>query len=126
MGKYVDEGYMSCVADEAIPKYSRVKFDSDGRVTIAGLADQDIGVAMEPAFAAGDSIPVKLRNAPGTTPMIAIEASAVGALLYTEASGKVQDTAASTAFLVGRALEAATADGDVIEVLRFDGGEANA
>jgi len=125
MGKYVDSGYLSCVADAAIGQYERVKFDADGRVTQAGLADQDIGVAMEPAFAAGDAIPVKLRNAPGTCPMIAIEALAVGALVYTETAGKVQDTAASTAFLVGRALEAATADGDVIEVLRFDGGVAN-
>lgn len=125
MGKYCENGNLSCVADEAIPQYSRVKFDSDGRVTIAGLADQDIGVAMEPAFAAGDQIPVRLRNAPGTVPMIAIEALAVGALVYTETDGKVQDTAASTAFLTGRALEAATADGDIIEVLRFDGGVAN-
>jgi hypothetical protein len=49
--------------------------------------------------------------------MVAIEASAVGAILYTEANGKVQDTAASTSFQVGVALEAAGADGDVIEVL---------
>ncbi|REJ65837.1 MAG: DUF2190 family protein [Planctomycetota bacterium] len=126
MGKYNDSGYLPCVADEAIGQYLRVKFDSDGRVTKAGLTDQDIGVAMEPAFAAGDAIPVKLRNAPGTVPMVADEAMAVGALVYTEADGEVQDTAASTAFLVGRALEAATAAGDIIEVLRFDGGEANA
>lgn len=125
MGKYNDSGYLPCVADAAIGQYERVKFDSDGRVTQAGLADQDIGVAMDAAFAAGDAISVKLRNAPGTVPMIAIEALTNGALVYTEANGKVQDTAASTAFLVGRALEAATNDGDIIEVLRFDGGEAN-
>lgn len=123
---FTEDGTKTFIADEAIAQYARVKFDSDGRVTTAGLADQDIGVAMLAAAAAGDAIPVKFRNAPGTVPMIAIEALAVGALVYTEASGKIQDTAASTAYLVGRALEAATADGDIIEVVRFDGGAANA
>ena len=62
-------------------------------------------------------ISVKLRGASGTHKMIAVEALAIGATVYTEASGKVQDTAAATSFIVGTALEAATADGDIIEVL---------
>jgi hypothetical protein len=37
--------------------------------------------------------------------------------MYTEANGKVQDTAAQTSFQLGTALEAAGADGDIIEVL---------
>lgn len=107
-------------ADAAVAQYARVNLDADGKVTTSGLADHDIGVAMEPAFAAGDKIAVRLRNAPGTTPMIAIEALAVGALVYSETAGKVQDTSQATSFAIGTAMEAATADDDVIEVLRHE------
>lgn len=117
MSQFVDGNYKTFVADEAIAVHLRVKLDSDGRVTIAGLTDKDIGTAVTPAFAAGDNITVKLRTGSGTHKMVAIEAFAVGSRLYTEANGKVQDTAASTSFQIGTALEAAEADGDVVEVL---------
>lgn len=117
MSQFVDGNYKTFTADEAIAIHLRVKLDSDGKVTIAGLTDKDIGTAITPAFAAGDQITVKLRTGAGTHKMVAIEAIAIGARLYTEANGKVQDTAASTSFQIGTALEAATADGDVIEVL---------
>jgi hypothetical protein len=117
MSQYVDGNTKTFVADEAIAIHLRVKLDSDGRVTIAGLAEKEIGTAVTPAFAAGDPITVRLRSASGTHKMVAIEACPIGALLYTETVGKVQDTAASTAFQIGTALEAAGADGDVIEVL---------
>ena len=58
--------------------------------------------------------------------MLVSEALAAGATVYTEASGKVQDTAQATAFQVGTALEAATADGDVIEVLYNNHGDTAA
>lgn len=117
MSQFVDGNYKTFVSDEAIDAHLRVKLDSDGRVTIAGLTDKDIGTAVTPAFAAGETITVKLRTGSGTHKMVAIEAVAIGARLYTEANGKVQDTAASTSFQIGTALEAATADGDIIEVL---------
>ena len=117
MSQYVDGQTKTFEADEAIAENLRVKLDSDGKVTVAGLADKEIGTAVTPAFAAGDNVTVRLRTAAGTHKMIAIEALAVGATVYTEANGKIQDTAASTSFQVGIALEAAAADGDVIEVL---------
>lgn len=117
MSQFVDGNTKTFIADEAIAVHLRVKLDSDGRVTTAGLTDKEIGTAVTPAFAAGDPVTVRLRTAAGTHKMVAVEALAAGALLYTEASGKVQDTAAATAFILGHALEAATADGDVIEVL---------
>jgi hypothetical protein len=43
-------------------------------------------------------------------------------LVYSETDGKVQDTAQATSYLVGIALEAATADNDVIEVMPVVGG----
>lgn len=123
MSQHTDSNCKTFTADEAIAVHLRVKLDSDGRVTVAGLTDKDIGTAVTPAFAAGDPVTVRLRSAAGTHKMIAIEALAAGATLYTEANGKVQDTAASTAFQIGTALGAATADGDVIEVMYNNHGD---
>jgi hypothetical protein len=117
MSQYVDGNEKTFVADEAIAKHLRVKLDADGRVTIAGLAEKEIGTTVTPAFAAGDEVTVRLRTAAGTHKMTAIEGLAIGATVYTETGGKVQDTAQATSFQVGTALEAATADGDIIEVL---------
>lgn len=117
MSQYVDTNTKTFVADEAIAKNLRVKLDSDGRVTIAGLADKEIGTAVTSADAAGDFITVRLRSATGTHKAVAVEALAAGATIYTEAGGKVQDTAQASAFQIGTAIDAATADGDVIEIL---------
>lgn len=117
MSQYDDSGYKTFECDEAIAKFARVKLDSDGKITTAGLADKGIGVATRETFAAGEPVSVKLNSGPGTCKMIASEALDAGATVYSEASGKVQDTAQATAFQVGVALEAATADGDVIEVM---------
>lgn len=110
-------GHKTFECDEAIAQWLRVKLDSDGKVTIAGLTDKGIGVATRQTFAAGEFIDVRLDTAPGTTKMVAIEALAAGATVYSEANGKVQDTAQATSFQVGVAMEAATDDGDIIEVM---------
>jgi len=117
MSQYNDTGCKAFECDEAIAQHARVKLDSDGKVTTAALADKDIGTARNATLAAGEIVTVLLRSKPGTHKMIAVEALAAGATVYSEAAGKVQDTAATGAFQVGTALEAATADGDVIEVL---------
>ena len=118
MSQYVDGNLKGYIADEAIAQHLRVKLDSDGRVTVAGLADREIGTAETAAYAAGDPITVRLRTASGSVKMVAIEAITVGSLVYTETNGKIQDTAASTAFLIGTASESASGDGSVIEVVR--------
>jgi predicted RecA/RadA family phage recombinase len=117
MSQFVDGQTKTFRASAAIAQHARVVLASGGTVSTAGLAEKEIGTAMTPAFAAGDLVTVRLRTAAGTHKMIAVEAFSSGATLYTEASGKVQDTAATTAFQVGTALEAATADGDIVEVL---------
>lgn len=124
MSQFFDVGYKSFEADGTIGIYERVKLDSDGKVTQAGLADRCIGVACKAAVA-GDVIAVALYAKAGTMKMVAVEALAAGAVVYGEAAGKVQDTAAATAYPIGIALEAATADGDVIEVMPAVGNEAN-
>jgi hypothetical protein len=116
MSQYVDAQTKAFTAAGTIKQYARVVLGSGGTITEAGLAVKEIGTAMEPALT-GETIAVRLRTANGTHKMIAIEALAIGATLYTETDGKVQDTAQATSFQIGTALEAATADGDIIEVL---------
>jgi len=115
MSQQYDSNKKTFIADAAISQFARVTFESDGRIVTAGLADVGIGVAQTPAFAAGDAIDVKLWNSQGTFKMRASEALAAGATLYTESDGEVQDTAQATAVPFAQALEAATADGDIIE-----------
>lgn len=117
MSQQSDSGFKGFKASAAIARFARVKLDAAGTVSTAGLAEKDIGVAQNAAFAAGDDVNVKLTSAPGTFKVIANEALAAAARLYTEASGRVQDTAEPTSFQWGTSLEAATAAGDIIEAL---------
>ena len=116
MSQMKDSGYVTFTASAAITLYALVKYAS-GKVTTCGLADRPIGVAMDAAFADGDEIAVKLLTSPGTFKCIAKEACAVSAILYTEAGGKVQDTAEATALPIFQAMEAASAENDIIECL---------
>lgn len=116
MSQYVDGNTKSFTAGAAIAANLRVKLAS-GVLAAAGVADKELGTLLDASFASGDMRTVRLRNCSGTTKYVAAGAIAVGADVYTAASGKVNDTAASTSYLLGTALEEATADGDVIEVL---------
>lgn len=67
--------------------------------------------------AVGATVNVALLGVtPGTILLRAAKAIAVGAKLYTAAGGKVTDAHSTGAFFVGRAVSAAAADGDLIEV----------
>lgn len=90
----------------------RVKVDSNGLISVAGATDAAIGVTTEAVASSGYGN-VKLWTAPGTFLVTAGAAIARGAQLYPLASGKVDDTGTTALNLV--ALEAATADGDIIE-----------
>ena len=123
MAEYVDTNTKSLEADAAIALHARVVFEADGKVVTAGITDKEIGTAEQEAFAAGDIITVRLRTAAGSCKMIAVEALSVGDAVYTAASGKVADTAASTSYLVGQALTISAADGDIVEVVRNSHGD---
>lgn len=117
MSQSNDTGFKGFLASAAIAQYARVKLDAAGTISTAGLTDKDIGTAQQAAFAAGDQVNVKLRTAPGTHKMIAAGAVTNGAAVNTQASGKVDDAATATGYVLGVALEAATAANDIIEVL---------
>jgi predicted RecA/RadA family phage recombinase len=125
MSQYVDTTTKAFEAAGTIKQYARVTLGSGGTITEAGLAVKEIGTALEPAVS-GDVINVKLRTGSGTHKMIAKEALAIGATVYTETDGQVQDTAQGTAFQIGTALEAATAENDIIEVLYNSHGDTAA
>lgn len=115
MSQQFDTGCVPMTADAAIAQYARVILEADGKCVTAGITQIGDGIAQTAALAAGDIIDVKLWNSAGTFKMIAEEALAVAAELYTQASGKVHDTGDATSFKFAKALEAATADGDIIE-----------
>ncbi len=104
-------------AGEALEAYRRVKLSS-GNVVYAGAGENFIGVTAHKADN-GAPVTVNFRSADRSYKMVAAAAVTAGAVIYGAASGKVDDAASGTA--QGTALEAATADGDVIECLLDNG-----
>lgn len=96
----------------AIAHGARVKVDSNGLISVAAAAEAAVGVTTEYVAASGYGT-VKLFTAPGTYLCIAASAVTRGSQLYPAASGKVDDSGTTLIGLV--ALEAASADGDLIE-----------
>jgi hypothetical protein len=89
------------------------------RVAVCGAADSPIGVITDEAAAIADLVSVSLLGSNrGTVRMVASGAIAQGALLEPAANGRVQILGATpgTHHVVGRALDAAGAAADVIEV----------
>lgn len=105
--------FYTLIAGEALGDRVRVKL-SGGKAVKAGATDRYIGITQGTAAADGDEIAVRLRNGLGTVEVTAAGAITAGNTCYDAANGKV---AASGSQIFGIALEAATADGDQIEVL---------
>lgn len=123
MSQQVDTLFRTFTAGAAIGRFIRVKLTS-GKLAVAVAADRDyLGTIEEAAFADLDVRRVRLRTAQGTAKMVADAAVTLGATVFTRAAGKVGATAVGS-FIIGVALEAAAADGDVIEVLSIDGSVA--
>lgn len=120
MSQNVETACKTFVAGVAIARFLRVKL-SAGKlaVAVAGVTDEqiEIGTIDEAAFADLDVRPVRLRSAQGTAKMVANAAIAAGVAVYGAAAGKISTTASGLA--IGISLEAAGADNDVIEVVRY-------
>jgi hypothetical protein len=121
MSQFNDTGYGTVKLTATVAQHLRV--------TPAGA----VGVLTTPPFGtarvagvSGDLVGVAYANKPGTVKMVASKSIAAGAKVYSTAAGKVTDTFASTGFLEGIAIEQATADNDVIEVLRVVSGVTGA
>jgi len=115
MSQFVHAPVKSFTAGGALGQYLRVKASS-GKMALAGTSDRELGVTEYEVFADLDPIAVRIRTAEGTFKGVASEAITAFAICYAGASGKVASTGT---VMVGIALEAATADGDVIEIMRL-------
>jgi hypothetical protein len=113
MSQYFETPTRPDTAAGAIAQHLRVK--TTGALVVATATDVELGT-METASTAAGPATVRLRNANGTAKMVANGAITAGATVYAAAGGKI---AASGTIVVGQALEAATANNDVIEVLRY-------
>lgn len=115
MSQFVEAPVRADTAAGAVNSYLRVK--TPGAVAAAGALDQSIGTMEKDCLAAGPCS-VRLKTAEGTRKMVAAAAISAGALVYGAASGKISSVANGN--VEGVALEAASADGDVIEVLTIN------
>jgi hypothetical protein len=115
------EGNITKAVDAAITeRFLLAKFGSaSDRVAVCGTADTPMGVITDEAAAVGDLVNVALLGCKSSTVrMVASAAITQGALLEPAASGRVQTLGAGvgTHHVVGKAMDAAAAAGDVIEV----------
>ena len=101
----------------ALTKGTRVTLSS-GNLAAADANTVEFGTMEYRALSTDELGTVRLRNSSGTRLMVANAAISSGGRVYAAASGKVAPTGTLSR---GVALEAATADGDVIEVLPDDG-----
>jgi len=114
MSQYVETPTKSFSCSGALAAYLRVK--TPNSLALADATDVELGTMEEAALAANDIRAVRLRTAQGTCKMVAAGAITLGATVYGAASGTIDDIDNNNK--IGIALEAATAAGDVIEVLR--------
>src|SRR5205823_5260001 len=112
MSLFNESGERGFVSAATLARYLRVK--TVAGLVAAGSTDVELGVTTV-ACVSGDFVNVKLRTAPGTVPMVASGAITLGNPVYAASGGKI---AASGTILLGTALTTATADGDIVEVLR--------
>ncbi len=110
-------GVKAYAAGEALAKRRRVKLDASGDVVYADAGDEWIGIT-EYAVSSGDDVGVRMRTDSGTFKVTAAGAFSQGDVLYGAADGKVDDAEAGPAQFI--ALEAASADGDIVEALPTD------
>lgn len=118
MSQYTTEHCRYMQSNAALSAFIRVAILSTGKVAAAEAGQLGVGTTDSPATAADQMIPVRLNNATGTRKCVANGAISRGALVYCAAAGKV---GSSGTVAYGVALEASTADNDIIEVETFGG-----
>lgn len=115
-----ESGYRTFQATAvAIAKNIRVTLDSNGLISASGAANDWIGTTLEDVLASGYTT-VRLKTTPGTHFFTASAAITRGNKLYPTASGKVDDAGTTGGCIGFVAVEAATADGDIIECAPID------
>ena len=118
-------GIKSFACSVELAPYLRVTYDATNGLAAAGPEVRELGTLRNRHIVSGvgasEKAAVVLRNAQGTVKMVAAGAFSLFDPVYGAEGGKIDDTP-NTNF-IGIALQAATADGDHIEVLRFAAGD---
>ncbi len=109
-----NNGVKTLPAAGTIGLYERVVINSSGQWAQAGVTTKAHAIALR-SVTVGQPLPAQLLSCAGTVKMKAAVAITAAAKVYGGASGKVNVT--NTNCLEGYAVEAATADGDIIEVI---------
>ena len=122
-GSYTSQPSRKFVAGENLASYRVVTGTTAAAVLLADDATEPpVGTTgIDGGVASGEKVDVLLMNAPGTRLLTAGAAITAGAAVAVTTDGKVI-TATSENYIFGVALEAAAADGAVIEVLPAAGG----
>src|SRR5207253_400357 len=95
----------------------KIGSDIDHVTPLTAATEMPLGVCTDEAGAAEDLVNVAVLGVtPGTVKMVANAAITAGATVYAAASGKVGAAATGICWKVGRALNAAGADLDIVEV----------
>ncbi len=128
MGQVETTGIKSLACSQALDPHLRVIYDGTNGLAAAGPEDQELGILRNRHIVSGvgasEQAPVILPNAPGTRKVVAAGAFSKWAILYGAEGGKVDDTPNTNR--KGIALQAATANGDYVEMLPLPaGGDAD-
>jgi len=99
----------------ALDAYVCVKITSDGTIALSeSNLEPVVGFTTQPV-AANEAASISLLYGGGTTFATASKSIDAGDIVYNTTGGKITDASSTTK--VGVALESASADGDVIEIL---------
>lgn len=102
----------------ALEEGVRVKLNSSGELVAASATETEwIGHTARKTFAAGDRVAVRSRGR--ILEVTAAAAITIYSRIYTDASGKWNDSAPENSSLGGVALEAAAADGATFRAMIF-------
>ena len=110
MTQQLDGMFKAFTAGEALPAFTRVKMSG---ATIVFADDEEKAIGITQAIIANGAVgTVKLIPGGGTHKCVAADAISAGAAVYAAADGEVES---SGTIIMGYAMEASTADQDVIE-----------
>jgi hypothetical protein len=118
-----NQGYRAFQAAVAIAKKRVLQMaPATGLVTLNDATATNVVVGFsEVSSAIGEHVSARLPNVPGSVELTASGAIGRGVDAYADADGKISalSAVAGDYRLIGKTLEEATADGDVIEVLPY-------
>ena len=104
-------------ADLTSSQFRFVKMSAQNTVVVATAGTDKIIGVLQNAPALNDTARVTLLNAQGTTQVVASAAIAVGAYVTATTGGKAVTTTTAGNVVAGIAVDAAAADGDLIEII---------